>query len=146
MHSSPMRGFRMMTKLLNIENIDAIMRKCLADECSPEQSINEGYIIGHGIINNYKFTRSSLDECRGDVVSLLGQLPEPFMKSKGGGWSFLNACYDKDQNLWTGEHRVVEALVAIGNAMGIVDYCLPREFWSFMPGGMPYIVIDDAQF
>ncbi len=36
----------------------------------------------------------------------------------------------------------MEALVVLGIASGFVKYPMPREMWSALPGGMPYIVID----
>lgn len=75
---------------------------------------------------------------------MLDKLPEQFHEATGGGWSFLNACNDRHGNQWTGLHQRMEQLFQLGIALGRVSYCLPREFWSAMPGGVPYIVVKAA--
>jgi hypothetical protein len=54
--------------------------------------------------------------------------------------SFLNACVDKHGNHW-GEHPSVEQLLVLGVAIGKIEYCLPREYWRALPGGVPYFMI-----
>lgn len=75
-----------------------------------------------------------------EVKSLLDELSPDFHTE---GASFLNACYDKDGTLWTGSHRTMDELFGLGRAAGFVDYCLGREFWSMLPGGVPYLLIHD---
>jgi hypothetical protein len=72
---------------------------------------------------------------------LLNELPSSFKKDIGGGWSFLQACETKDGVQW-GEHRNMEQLFVLGMALGKVRYCLPRDLWQVLPGGMPYLVIE----
>jgi hypothetical protein len=73
---------------------------------------------------------------------MLLQLPDSFQKDSGGGYSFLEACNNKDGNQWTGLHLRMEQLFSLGIATEQVSYCLPRENWSILPGGMPYLVVD----
>lgn len=58
------------------------------------------------------------------------------------GSSFLNACVDRDGVQW-GEHVNVDELVMLGQGIGKLKFCLPRERWDVFPGGMPYIVYLD---
>ena len=58
----------------------------------------------------------------------------------GGGWSFLQACVDKNGNHW-GEHSNMEELFCLGIAIGKVESLLPRDMWKVLPGGVPYYVI-----
>ena len=77
---------------------------------------------------------------------MLSHLPTGFHKSGGGGWSFLQACQDDNDVQWTGEHRTMDMLFALGQALGYVALALPREMWAALPGGMPYFVVDvDAE-
>jgi hypothetical protein len=76
---------------------------------------------------------------------MLLELPDTFMKTKGGGWSFLNACMNKNGEQWTAFHPKVQELFCLGLALDICSYTLPREMWKVLPGGMPYLVVDDAK-
>jgi len=69
-------------------------------------------------------------------------LPDEFHTGKGGGWSFLDACNDRNGAQWTSLHRTMDQLVCLGHAIGAVSFCLPREMWKILPGGMPYFVVD----
>ena len=75
---------------------------------------------------------------------MLVELPNEFMEESaggGGGWSFLNTCYDKNGDQWTGMHLTMEQLFQLGIAAGVASYVMPRQMWAVFPGGMPYIVI-----
>jgi hypothetical protein len=76
-----------------------------------------------------------------EIMALLNELPKPFFETAGGGWSFLNACNDRNDDLWTGLHTVIEQLVCLGIAAGKISWLLPRNLWAALPGGMPYFVI-----
>ena len=90
------------------------------------------------------FHPSRLEGHRDEIQVMLGQLPDQFQKSKGGGWSFLNAYNDKDGHQWTGFHRIVEKLFMLGTAIGKVSLLFPRSEWKSLPGEMPYYVVDDS--
>lgn len=99
-------------------------------------------VIVQGISHTGYYIKEKLEEHRAEIEELLDQLPSNFKKSSGGGWSFLNACMDKEENQW-GEQIDVELLMMLGIAIGKVEYCLPREMWRMLPGGVPYFVIND---
>lgn len=96
-----------------------------------------------GIMGNYMFNPVRVETHRDEITSMLLNLPEPFMKSKGGGWSFLNACQDRNHEQWTGLHQTMDQLFTLGQAIGRVSNLLPREMWSALPGGMPYYMVND---
>lgn len=99
------------------------------------------YIEAEGIVTNVGFHPTRLESYRQEIADMLAELPDEFKASAGGGHSFLNACMDRHGNQWTGLHRNMEHLVQLGIATGQVEYCMPRTFWSILPGGMPYFVI-----
>jgi len=72
---------------------------------------------------------------------MLNQLPDDFKKSGGGGMSFLNICIDKEGNHWTDLHQTMDELVTMGIACQKAAFLMPREMWSVLPGGMPYVVL-----
>jgi len=56
--------------------------------------------------------------------------------------SFLNMCIDKNGNQWADLHRTMDELVALGIATGKLSFLIPREMWSILPGGMPYLIVN----
>lgn len=131
---------------LTSENVAKTMMECLYkdEEIGADPTIPPpDAVLVHGVVSNFGFHPKRLEEHRADIESMLMQLPEPFMKSKGGGWSFLNACNDKDGNQWTGFHRKMEELFALGMAIKKVECPMPRDFWSALPGGVPYFTVLD---
>ena len=97
-----------------------------------------------GIVHTAVFNRRQLAKHAVEIGAMLAQLPNEFMghdAGGGGGWSFLNACQDRDGNQWTGLHLTMEQLVLLGIGTGQVAWCLPREMWKMLPGEMPYFVV-----
>lgn len=98
------------------------------------------------IVGKVKFDSAKVEENSDAIAALLLDLPDQFMESGGGGWSFLNACMDRDDNQWTGLHLTMGKLFALGQAAGMVTCQMPREMWDLLPGGMPYYVVNDKSF
>jgi hypothetical protein len=98
-------------------------------------------LVVEGIVNKYGLNPERVEKHREDVRELLSQLPVDFFPGSGGGMSFLNACNNRDGELWTGEHRVMECLFVLGMALELVVCLLPREIWPALPGGMPYYMV-----
>ena len=99
-------------------------------------------LVGKGVIMDFGFHPARLPTYKIEILDMLKQLPDSFMRSKGGGMSFLNACNTKDGVQW-GEHRNMEQLFALGEALKLVSYPMPKSMWNILPGGMPYIIIND---
>lgn len=97
--------------------------------------------IVEGITMKFALHPKRLALHRQEVKDFLDQMPNEFRADKGGGWSFLNLCMDKNGRQW-GEHPTMQELVVLGIALGMVEYCMPRDMWDAFPGGMPYITID----
>ena len=104
-----------------------------------KDSLSKDGAVVDGITARYGLDVSGKEEEIGDI---LAELPDEFQSTKGGGWSFLNACNDRDGNQWTGQHSVMEELFCLGIAAGKAKYLMPREMWSVLPGGVPYIVVN----
>lgn len=90
-----------------------------------------------------RFDRTRLQDHAELITAMLLELPEQFRESAGGGWSFLQACDDRHGRQWTGLHRTMAMLFAMGEALGLVKCLLPRDMWDALPGGVPYYVILD---
>lgn len=126
---------------LTAQNVDDTLKACLFQDDNPERTIDE-HVLVEGIMVKVGFSPLNLTENKENIRSMLSQLPDTFMESKGGGWSFLNACMTRDGRQW-GEHKDMDALFILGIAVGLAKYLMDREMWTAFPGGMPYVVVLD---
>ena len=124
--------------VLDPQRVEAIFMDCLFKEGEDTSK----HIKAEGIVRSVGFHPERLESHRAEIEALLGELPNEFKKSGGGGWSFLQACNDKHGNQWTGMHLRMEQLFQLGIGIGKVKSLMPREMWSALPGGMPYYIID----
>ena len=99
-------------------------------------------MIAEGITSKFAFHPERLKKHREKIVEWLKALPRQFRKSSGGGWSFLNACFQENGVQWTGLHQRMEQLFCLGIALGLVESIMSREKWATLPGGMPYYAIN----
>lgn len=121
--------------VLTSERVREIFVNCVTD-AHPDPLVVEG------ITHNVAFNRDAIETHRAEINTLLNELPDQFHAGRGGGWSFLNACDDRHGNQWTGLQQIMEELFLLGMAIGRVRYCLPRDMWDVMPGGVPYLIVD----
>lgn len=130
-----------MTELTS-EAVDTLIRKCFfTKEEAPDPSHPpEGAIMVDGILRRWGFHPGRIAEHTQEIADLLAELPDEFHASKGGGWTFLNACNDKHGQQW-GEHPTMEALFAMGIAAGKARWLMSRKDWDMFPGGMPPFVV-----
>lgn len=131
---------------LTAEAVTAIMADCLYrhDEIAGGKVPDDAVLV-EGVVRKYGLHPGRLASHKAEIADLLADLPTEFQPSPegGGGWSFLNACMDKNGRHW-GEHRDMEALFVLGIATEQAAWLLPREMWDAMPGGMPYVGIKRA--
>lgn len=121
---------------LNAGSIEGLFKHCLFLPGEP----TDNAVKVDGVVSSFGFHPERLEGGRHLVADWLQQLPEQFQYDKGGGWSFLQACVDKDGRQW-GEHRNIEQLMCLGLALGLVTMLMPKEMWSVLPGGMPYFMV-----
>lgn len=131
---------------LSSNNVHAIFNYCIAD--FPKKDNQESYndIIQTDIVvmSNFLLSKRRLETMKPFIYDILLNLEGSFMKSQGGGMSFLNACMTKDGHQWTGMHAVMEFLFALGIGIGKVKHLLPQKIWHALPGGVPYFVVLDT--
>ena len=130
--------------MLNATRLNEVFHDCFySDEevsGKSDEELMKMAVVVEALTMRLGFKQSKLDEHRAEVAAMLDELPEAFHEKTGGGMSFLAACEDKHGRQW-GEHRNMEQLFALGMAMDLVKYCLPREMWNMLPGGVPYLVV-----
>lgn len=122
---------------LTSSRVEEIFLDCFFKEGEP----TDVRVVVEGITAFYGFHPERLESHKEDVRELLAQLPDEFHAETGGGWSFLNACNNRDGELWTGDHMTMEQLFALGVALELVVCLMPRDTWSILPGGVPYYMV-----
>ena len=125
---------------LDAKKVNEIFMDCLFKE---HPACGTTFIPVKGITMNVGLQASKVEEHSGEIKELLDELPDNFKENSGGGWSFLEACVDKEGNQW-GEHNNMQELLMLGIASGWAGYLVSsRELWSAFPGGVPYFMIFD---
>ncbi len=127
-------------KELTSQNVTDIFKKCLCSGSEPDSEI----IVVEGIVSSAEFSEGKIEEHKHEILEMLLQLPEEFMASKGGGWSFLNACLTNTGSMWTSLHQVMEQLFLLGMGAELVVCLTPRDIWYAFPGGVPYYQVLDV--
>jgi len=134
--------------LISSERVSEIFHDVLysADELVglPEGEAPPDAVIVQGVMTRFGFHPQRLESHRDEVATMLSHLPREFRdKDHGGegGWSFLNACQDANDQQWTGMHQVMDELLTMGIGLDLATWLLPREMWDALPGGMPYVVV-----
>lgn len=122
---------------LTAENVNSVFLECMFEQGES----TENHVLGQGVITNVGFHPERLIKNENNISEMLNQLPDEFKKELGGGMSFLNMCNDKYGNQWSDLHATMDQLVTLGISLNKVSFLMPREMWSILPGGMPYIVV-----
>lgn len=130
-----------MTSALTPKRVEEIFEACLYGEDFATDGFTHQLMTIKGVILSANFDYFLLAMHSLEIENMLRELPDEFKEFSGGGWSFLEACNDKHGNQWTSLHRVIDKLFMLGMGIDKVEYLLPREQWSVLPGGMPYLVI-----
>lgn len=134
--------------LINSMRVDEIFRDCLYNtedvSKSTEEELEKKAVKVDGITSKFGFNPEKIKIYEKEIFEVLLNLPNEFKRSSGGGWSFLNACVDKENNQW-GEHQNIEQLMCLGLAIKKVDLQMPKEMWKMLPGGMPFFSVDDVK-
>ena len=139
--------------LIDSRRVEAIFQDCLFkdEEIKDGKPIEGTYIPAEGITCKVGFHPARLESYREEVKHMLEGLPLQFRSinptrkalaiessENGGGWSFREACNDRNGVQWTGFQQRMEQLFQLGIGLGLAKCLLPRELWGTLPGGMPY--------
>jgi len=130
--------------MLKVDDVREVFEDCLfhMEEVENGKPKDPNMMIQvEGIVSNFGFHKERVESNREKIIAMLKELPEQFHKDGGGGWSFLNACNDKHGKQWTGFHRDMEMLFAMGIAIGKASWQF-KEIQTSLPGGVPYVVVD----
>jgi hypothetical protein len=131
-----------MTKLTS-EAVGEILKTVLfKDDEMEDDNPPAGAVIVDGLVNKYAFHPERVVAAKPQIDALLSELPDNFHKSKGGGWTFLNACQDRHGELW-GQHQDMERLICLGIAAESAAWVI-KDMANILPGGVPYFEVHPA--
>ncbi|PHS22243.1 MAG: hypothetical protein COA84_13885 [Robiginitomaculum sp.] len=117
----------MIDKILTRESVHDLFMSCIR---------NEGKIVDMLMNKVYMDTSTNVEE----IKTLVNELTEDFFPNGGGGASFMTMCTDRDGDLWTGEQRIMDELMTMAVDAKLMSFLFPKNTWSMLPGGMPYVV------
>lgn len=128
---------------LSAERVHELFLKALPGEGADLAKVT----LVTGITMKVGMSKSVIAENKGEIGQMVMQMEDAFMKTKGGGMSFLRMCYDRRNVHWA-EHPTMQELVFLGIASGYMEELslpgIPRvEQMQMMPGGVPYYVVRD---
>lgn len=128
------------------QDIAEKVRNIVTDSLYRSEEVPDGIpradaVIVDGLVGKMGFHPQRLESHRAEVEAILREMSPDFFADHGGGATFLNLCMDKNGDQW-GEHRNCNDLVVLAIGLRLAKYCLPREMWPALPGGMPYIVFN----
>ena len=128
-----------------VKEVSSILNDCFFKD----NEINDGKPKGdcievRGVVTHMGLHPGRVAENKTKIRKLLDQLPEKFHEETGGGFTFLNACQDNFGKQW-GEQLDVDKLICLGLATKDVEFCMPRDMWKALPGGVPYFMIKKKQ-
>ena len=122
---------------LTSENVNKIFCDCLFRE--EEDKTN--YVEVEGVMFRVGFHPERLASYKEDVKTMLQCLPDSFIRGKGIGCSFLEACNDKNGVQWTDFHQRMEQLFMLGIGLELAAWLFPRPVWVALAGGMPHVIV-----
>ena len=126
---------------LTAENVQTVYQDCVVYGYKADEGPRITPDI-HGVIHRVQFWQAKIDKHADDIHDMLDELPAGFHAAEGGGWSFFQACMNREGEQW-GEHIHMEMVFLLGLALGRVREPDPmKDMRAHLPGGMPYYVID----
>lgn len=124
--------------MISSEKVSRIFTDCLLkkEEIVENKSIVKTIYV-EGISAKFGLHSERIAQYSEDIKAFVNELPEEFKE----GWSFLNLCWTKDGEQWTGFHKICEQLMVLGIASKEMKYCCPKKMWNMLPFKMPYVKI-----
>jgi len=119
--------------ILSAKRVNEIYNDCLwsEDKFSNEDALQ----VFSGVMRKAFLSKTNLKKHEEEIFKMLIELPDEFMQSKGGGWAFVNACIDKNNNQWA-EQQTMEYLFMLGIGIDKVKAYIPLGVYTY------FVVLD----
>ena len=122
-------------KVLNEESVVSIYSRCvLGNNDFDSQGLTCNFIIGEGVSFRSTFSAERLNDQREVIAGFIDQLYDIEHAP-----SFMKLSRNSKGESWTENDLVVELLVQMGTATGMLTFLYPPEIWEFLPGKVPYV-------
>lgn len=123
--------------ILSFENVHKIFKQCSLNdkEIGKKGEPLVPFSAGEGVNCVVVFNSERLEKNRKAISQMIDELPRI-----DEGVSLIALNEDKNGKIWTGNIRAVEALVELGMATGELQFLLPREEWSALSDGLPFVI------
>ena len=121
---------------LTTETVNDILARCLH---IPDSNQSSEVLHVEGYKNSFSFNVDSLHREQENIEALIAQLPSNFKD----GWSFWDMFRTDSGHNWTTSLKSMEALMVLGIAINKLSYLLPKEAWWSLPGGAPYLIVNN---
>jgi len=127
---------------MNADKVHKMFLDCLFQEAELVSSPTNPpeHVAVEGITRKIGFHPGRLASYKEKLQGMIDELHPNY--TVGGGWTFLNLCQDKNGEQWTSFHSVMDEFCCLCIGNGLCKFVLPREMWSSLPGGMPYVVFN----
>lgn len=109
---------------------DAFM-DCL---CKSEDKNPDNQMVIEGITCKFALNPTRLETKRELVQQCINNLPTQFKE----GYTFMAMPMTKSGAQW-GEQANAQELLVMALGLNLMKYCFPKEYWSILPGGVPYV-------
>lgn len=120
--------------------------RAIFDDCLlPNNYTNETKCISiQGVTAIFGLDPEKIEKHRTEIYDLMKVLPHTFWENPIGndGYSFLRLPFTKDNVQW-GEQKNAQELMVLGLAAGYMQYLFSKEYWTELPGSVPYIIIHE---
>lgn len=121
--------------MLNPETVRKLFSECMFSD----SEIKDGaptleFTYVDGISHQFVLNTKKLNENKAKIAELIDLLPITIIPQ-----SFMSLCCDNSGRLWTGDQSIMELLMVLGIACGIIEYTCPRGDWKNLIGGVPVI-------
>lgn len=125
-----------LNKPLSPKKVQQIFRNCLfkEEELENNQPLCD-FTEAEGIKHNAFFHTGRLNSYKKEINEILDCIP-----NIDKGVYFTNLCFNKDGNLWTGDHNIIEQLIILGIGSETLSYPLKKDLWFLLPDGLPYVI------
>lgn len=124
--------------LLTPTKVTETFKKCMfQDEEIIDNKPTKEYTVASGVMATTVFNTRRINEQKPLINELLNQI-----KDIEYGVHFTNLCITKDDQLWTGDHAMMDQLMTLGLAAELINipFDIPRDMWYLFPEALPYVI------
>ena len=95
------------------------------------------FSVGEGIRSVGVFNTERLNKDKSQILDMIEHIDGIYLQPH-----FTQLCFYNDGKLWTTDYNIVDMLVQLGIAAGILEYNIPSEIWD---DELPYVCINNQK-